>query len=217
MIYRLSRGPCDRRSLILGIFLIYWCAGAVAAVHDGTADGMHGVTAAEAPAMPHATAAHSGMNMASAAAETPAVEFKTFDRDQAYNYSQQVIGSRVSNYHFLDSDGNSVSLDDFSGQPLIISLIYTSCYHICPTTTQYLSSVVRQARSAMPEKEFTVLSVGFDTRVDSPQAMRDFSRKQGAADKGWYFLSADEQTVQALAKELGFIFYPAPQGFNHLV
>lgn len=146
------------------------------------------------------------------------IDFAAFDQDQAYQYSQAVIGKNVSNYHFTDSNGNPVQLSDFAGQPLLISLIYTSCYHICPTTTRYLGQVVSDAREAMPNKLFTVLTIGFDTPVDSPSAMREFRKKQNSQnDPNWHFLSTDESTVQALTKELGFIYYPSPQGFNHLV
>ena len=145
-------------------------------------------------------------------------DFATFDRDQAFQYSQSVIGKRVSNYQFTDSNGNPVQLTDFAGQPLLISLIYTSCYHICPTTTRYLGQIVADARKAMPGKSFTLLSIGFDTPVDTPDAMQEFRTKQHAQnDPDWYFLSADKATIEALVKELGFIYYPSPQGFNHLV
>jgi len=162
---------------------------------------------------------HSGMGaMPAQAAHSTKIDFKDFDRDQAYKYSQSVIGKTLSNYQFVDSFGNSVALQDFAGQPLLISLIYTSCYHICPTTTQYLGQVARMARQAMPDREFTVLTIGFDTFNDTPEAMREFAKKQGAAgDENWHFLSTDKATVESLSKELGFIYYPSPQGFNHLV
>ncbi|MCF7981022.1 MAG: SCO family protein [Pseudomonadales bacterium] len=149
---------------------------------------------------------------------SPKLEFKNFDRDQAYQYSQAVIGKTVSNYRFTDVSGNTVELRDFAGQPLLISLIYTSCYHICPTTTQYLGKVTRMARQAMPNKDFTVLTIGFDTFNDTPEAMREFAKKQGGiGEANWHFLSTDQKTIDALSRELGFIFYPSPQGFNHLV
>ena len=35
----------------------------------------------------------------------------------------------------------------FNGKPLVLSLLYTSCYHICPMTTRHLSKVVEKARA----------------------------------------------------------------------
>ena len=162
---------------------------------------------------------HSITNEAHAASmQDPETDFATFDRNQAYQYSQAVIGTTVANYAFRDADGVKVELKDFAGQPLLISLIYTSCYHICPTTTRYLAKVVADARKAIPGKKFTLLTIGFDTPIDTPEAMQEFRKKQGGDSiADWHFLSADESTIKALVKDLGFIYYPSPQGFNHLV
>lgn len=186
--------------------------GEMSAANQGMADtAMHN---SDSGGMDHA--GMSGMKQVDPAMKM--VDFKQFDRDEAFKYSQAAIGKEVANYRFTDSSGNPVELQQFTDQPVLISLIYTSCYHICPTTTQHLGRVVREARIAMPDKDFSVLTVGFDTLVDTPEAMYDFGQKQGgASDQNWHFLSADEKTVEALAKDLGFIYYPSPQGFNHLV
>ncbi len=187
------------------------------AAMDNMAEGQHAMD------MPAEDGADSGShNMTDgghgAAMQENTIDFEKFDRDEAFQYSQAVIGKQVSNHRFIDAEGRSVEFKDFAGQPLLISLIYTSCYHICPTTTRYLGQVVADARKAMPGKQFTLLSIGFDTPIDTPAAMHDFQKKQhGQEGSDWHFLSADESTIQALAKELGFIYYPSPQGFNHLV
>ena len=47
--------------------------------------------------------------------------------------------------------------------------------------------------------------------------MLSFARKQGIDDEGWYLLSADAETIAALSKELGFMFFSSPNGFDHVI
>ena len=150
---------------------------------------------------------------ASAAGSPPS----KFDEKAALAISQGVIGKTVGDYLLTAADGKRARLSEYRGKPLVISLIYTSCYHICPTTTQHLAKVTRTARAALGAESFNVLSIGFDTPKDTPVAMRQFSLDQGIDIPGWLFLSADATTMEGLTKELGFISYRAPHGFDHLI
>ena len=141
-----------------------------------------------------------------------------FDPDQALKTSQAAVGSTPSNHTFLDRNGRPVSLNDFRGKPLVISLIYTSCFHICPTTTQSLAKASGVAESAVGQDKYNVVTIGFDTNYDKPERMTSYARQQGMAMKdNWKFLSTDEHTIHQLSEELGFIFVPSPKGFDHLI
>jgi len=140
-----------------------------------------------------------------------------FDYDTALKTSQAAIDNQVGNYAFLDADGRSLRLNDFRGKPLVLSMIYTSCYQICPMTTRYLSTVVEKARETLGTDAFSVALIGFDTRVDKPDTMQYFANKQGISDKGWNLLSITKQDVDAISKDIGFLYYPSSNGFDHLV
>lgn len=140
-----------------------------------------------------------------------------FDSTAALKYSQSVIGHSLGDHHFTDMDGQPVPLSRYRGKPLVISLVYTSCYHICSVTTRYLLQAVRAARQVLGPQSFAVLTIGFDTPVDTPLAMRHFARTQGVDLEGWAFLSADAPTMEALEKELGFLHIPSPRGYEHTI
>jgi protein SCO1/2 len=140
-----------------------------------------------------------------------------FDYDQALAVSQAALGNQLGNHEFFDADGGVVTLAQLRGKPLVLSMIFTSCYQICPMTTRHLSKIVQKAREALSDDSFTVAVVGFDAAVDTPDAMRFFAAKQGISDKGWRLLSADAQTVAALSKDLGFQFFSSSNGFDHLI
>ena len=67
-----------------------------------------------------------------------------FDRQAAYSYSQSAIGKKLGDYKFIDTNNKVVRLDQFRGKPLIISMIYSSCYHTCPMLTQNLADAVEK-------------------------------------------------------------------------
>ena len=140
-----------------------------------------------------------------------------FQYKKALEESQKAIGNRLSNYRLTDASGKGITLHELHGKPVVLSLIYTSCYQICPMTTKHLSTVVEKARKALGKDKFSVAVLGFDSQFDSPQAMLHFARKQGIDDADWYLLSADVETVAALSKELGFLFFASPNGFDHVV
>lgn len=140
-----------------------------------------------------------------------------FDRQKALALSQAAIGRTLSDQRFYDTDGAVRRLSGYAGKPLVISMVFTSCHHICPTTTQNLAKVVRNARNVLGDDSFSVITVGFDTVHDTADAMRTFAREQNVDIAGWDFLATDAATVDALSGELGFQFAAAGGGFDHLI
>ena len=140
-----------------------------------------------------------------------------FDYDRALASSQAALGNRLGDHRFVGVDGEALTLGQLRGKPLVLSLVYTSCYHVCPMTTRHLAGVIDKARAALGDDSFNVAVVGFDSRVDTPEAMAHFARQQGIAEAGWRVLSGARAEVDALALDTGFLYYPTSNGFDHLV
>jgi len=137
---------------------------------------------------------------------------------RAIALSQAALGNQVGALRFLDQHGQARSLAEFRGRPVLLSLVYTACVHSCQVTTRHLDRVVRIARDALGNDSFTVLTVGFDHPVDSPDQMAGFARRYGISDPHWYFLSSpDAATAAALMDAVGFVHTPSPRGFDHTV
>ena len=139
-----------------------------------------------------------------------------FDERQALAYSQQAIGRDVGDHRFTDTQGKTVRLSELRGRPVVLGLIYTSCEHVCPLIVENLAHAVAVADKALGPDRFTVLTVGFDTKADTPTRMRDFARAHGIDRRGWHLLSTDATTIERLAAETGFLFAPRAGGFDHL-
>lgn len=140
-----------------------------------------------------------------------------YDPREALAFSQSVIGSTLGEYHFYDSRGQRVKMSDYIGKPLVISLVYTSCYQVCSMTTRNLARAVEKARNALGEDGFRVLTIGFDTPMDTPDAMAHFARQQHIDMEDWDFLSTDAQTMSRLIRDTGFSYFPTPKGFDHMI
>lgn len=151
-----------------------------------------------------------------APAVTLAQAAAAYDADAALEISQAAIGTTIGNHEFTDRLNRKIHLHDFAGKPLIISMIFTSCHHVCPTTTKNLDHAVAAAREVLGEDSFEVITIGFDAARDTPDAMRAFAREQGVANRRWHFLSGTPETIQALSGELGFQFFASPRGFDHI-
>jgi len=139
-----------------------------------------------------------------------------YDADSAVATSQAAIGKSLEDYSFYDRQGRAVKLSDYRGKPLLISLIFTSCHHVCPAITRHLATAVEAAREAMGEDSFQVLTIGFDTPVDTPDAMRVFANKQSIDDPNWEFLSGSAEELARLVDNIGFVYFPSPRGFDHI-
>ncbi len=151
---------------------------------------------------------------ADAGATDPAA---SYDEKQALARSQAVLGRPVGDYTLLRGDGTSVSTASLRGKPLLVSLIYTSCYHICPTLTTNLAQLVRIARDALGEDSFSVLTIGFDTKADTPDRMRLFAKQRNIDITDWHFVSIDAATLQQLSDDVGFSYFATPKGFDHMI
>lgn len=150
-------------------------------------------------------------------ANVSAQDDNRYDPDSALQLSQQAIGQAIGDYELIDRRGATVNLrSDYAGRPLVISMIFTSCHHVCPATTKHLAKAVESAREALGTDSFDVVTIGFDIANDTPQAMAAFARRQGVDVKNWKFLSASSETIGKISKDLGFIFFPTPRGFDHM-
>jgi len=150
------------------------------------------------------------------AATTLAQSSSVLDREEALRVSQAAIGQSLSDLRFIDSSNKSVRVSDFRGAPLVVNLVYTSCYHSCSVSTRYLGEIVDVAREALGDESFSVATIGFDSANDTPERMAIYARRQGIDMPGWAFLSADAETTGAAVRELGFTYAASPKGYDHM-
>ena len=197
---------------LLALATLFILATAAAAQSPDHAVNGHGTAARDAVAGGH-DAAVAGQHGAANAHE-PGPDY---DEAAALALSQQAIGRSVGDHNFLDGSGKQIALSSLRGKPVVISLIYTSCYHVCPTITTNLANVVKIARDALGKDSFSVLTIGFDTPNDTPDRMRTFAGQRGIDINDWHFVSASAETLRGLSNDVGFSYFNSPKGFDHMI
>lgn len=139
------------------------------------------------------------------------------DADAAMRASRAVLGNVVADYTLLDREGRPVRLADFRGKPLLVSFIYTGCFQVCPATTRALEESVRALEVRFGERQFNVVSIGFNQPADSPQALKAFAAQHRITRANWEFLSPPARTVEPLTRDFGFLYAATPAGFDHVL
>lgn len=143
-------------------------------------------------------------------------EDEPFTHEAAFAASQAAVGRTLGNVSFRDTLGQPFSLQQLGGKPMILSLIYTSCHHVCPLITKNLEKTVAIAREALGEDEFNVVTIGFDWRIDTPEQMRVYASSRGIDTSNWHFLSGDENAIAAITRNVGFHYAASAKGYDHL-
>ena len=107
--------------------------------------------------------------------------------------------SVLTDTKLVDQNGNTVVLSSLKGKPLVVDFIYTSCPGPCLMETAKFANVALRLGNDLGTK-VTLVSISVDPEHDGPKQLLDYSRQQGADEKGWYFLTGGPADVdQALA------------------
>ena len=113
--------------------------------------------------------------------------------------SSAAAPSVLTNTELVDQNGKQVSLESLKGKPMVVDFIYTSCPGPCLMETAKLANVALRLGNDLGSK-VTIVSISVDPEHDGPKQLLDYSRQQGADEKGWYFLTGGPGDVdKALA------------------
>ena len=107
--------------------------------------------------------------------------------------------SVLTDTKLVDQNGNTISLESLKGKPIVVDFIYTTCPGPCLMETAKFANVALRLGNDLGSK-VTLVSITVDPEHDGPKQLLDYSRQQGADEKGWYFLTGGPADVdKALA------------------
>lgn len=119
---------------------------------------------------------------------------------------------------FRDEAGREVRLSEyFADKPVILTLVYYECPMLC---NEVLNGLLRSLR-ALPfdiGDQFAVITVSFNPRETSALAAAKRATyieryRRPRAAQGWHFLTGQEESIEALARAVGFRYaYDAETG-----
>jgi protein SCO1 len=105
------------------------------------------------------------------------------DKPQASIHIPQP-GEDVPDFHLINQAGKNISLRDYRGQTLLLTLIYTRCPFpdYCPRVTHQFAEIDRQLRANPARYGKThLLSISFDPAHDTPKVLRAYGFDSAAS------------------------------------
>lgn len=125
----------------------------------------------------------------------------------------QKLGTALDmNLKFKNEKGDVVTLGSFydGRHPVMISPVYYSCPGLCNFHLNGLTEGLK-GLDWNPGEKFHVLAVSFDAKetpdlgAAKKKSYLDIYNRPGT-ESGWHFLTADQQTIDALTSSVGFKF-----------
>lgn len=113
-----------------------------------------------------------------------------------------------------DQDGREFKLAELRGEPLLMSMFYTSCDMVCPMIFETIKSTLAKAGPAASRRMRTVM-VSFDPARDTVPVLKKTAQAHGV-DERWTLARADEVSTRKIAALLGVQYRRLTNGeFNH--
>lgn len=114
-----------------------------------------------------------------------------------------------------DQDGRTFKLDERRGQPVLVSMFYTSCQFVCPMLIDALRDTEAQL-SAQERARLSVLMVSFDPAHDTVAVLKSTADGRQLDGNHWTLARTDPASMRKLAAVLGIQYRALPNGdFNH--
>lgn len=114
-----------------------------------------------------------------------------------------------------DQAGKATKLDRHAGHPVLITMFYGSCPHVCPM----LVSTIQRMERELPESgrgRLRVLMVSLDPARDTPALLTELAQRHRVDLSRWTLARAEPQDVRRLAAALDIQYRQLPDGeFSH--
>jgi protein SCO1 len=115
----------------------------------------------------------------------------------------------------VDQNGQAFELAARRGQPMVISMFYTSCQFVCP---MIIEAIKATNNKLTPEERARVstLMVSFDPAHDDVPALKAAANKRNLDPAHWTLARTDAASVRKLAATLGIQYRLLSNGeYNH--
>ncbi len=108
----------------------------------------------------------------------------------------------INDFTLTGNDGQSLSLSDLRGKPLLVYFGYTHCPDICPTTLANFERIKTQLGDQADQVNFLMVSI--DGARDTPQQMKSF---MSAFDSSFIGMTGSEAEVRPVAEDFNLYFH----------
>lgn len=127
-------------------------------------------------------------------------------------------GDELPDYPFVNEQGKAVQLNDYRGNALVVSFLFTRCPlpQFCPLTARKLVETQDQLlQNPGAPDNWRILAVSIDPEYDTPARLKQFGESYGYDPARFSLLTGERIDVGALAEQFGLLFWSEQGTVNH--
>ena len=114
-----------------------------------------------------------------------------------------------------DQLGEITGLDRYMGKPVLITMFYASCPHVCPMLISTIKLTVSKL-SAAERADLRVLTISIDPERDTPGSLLETMERHHVDGSRWSMVRPEPGDLRTIAGVFGVRYKQLPDGeFNH--
>jgi protein SCO1/2 len=144
-----------------------------------------------------------------------------FYRDLPFIGPKEVVGTdtvyhTIPEFSLIDQNGQTFTQEDMLGNIYVVDFFFTRCPTICPKMAAHLLDLQNKFSKV---ENVRILSHTVDPKNDSPEVLKEYSKKVHADNSKWTFVTGNKEEIYSLANRGYFasagMDETAPGGFLH--
>lgn len=108
---------------------------------------------------------------------------------------------RISDFHLINQNGDSISKSDFEGKIYVADFFFTRCQTICPVMAVNMSELQAYYKE---DDDLKFLSHSVTPDIDSVPVLKAYATKNGAIDGKWDITTGKKKHIYELARKSYF-------------
>src|SRR6266567_829027 len=100
-------------------------------------------------------------------------------------------------FQLKDQLGNSISLAQFKGKPVVLTFLYTHCPDVCPLTAEKLHATMQSL--GQNAQQVAVLAVSMDPKGDTASAAQNFAKVHKLGNYFYYLIGTHNELAPVWA------------------
>ncbi len=114
-----------------------------------------------------------------------------------------------------DQFGEITGLDRYRGKPVLITMFYSSCPHVCPMLISTIK-LTESKLSAEERADLRVLTISIDPERDTPEKLRETLERHSVDSNRWSMVRSQPDDLRTIAGVFSVRYKQLPDGeFNH--
>ncbi len=114
-----------------------------------------------------------------------------------------------------DQFGEITGLDRYKGQPVLVTMFYASCPHVCPMLISTIK-LTESKLSAEKRADLRVLTISIDPARDTPEKLRETLERHSVDASRWSMVRPQPDDLRTIAGVFGVRYKQLADGeFNH--